>query len=207
MMPSQDAHFDDSLMSNSPSDDAVLQGLSDVEPPSPSPTLVQPFAPSQLEANSMSEKPSAPGHPAPDSMPESRQESLPLAPSQPDPLGGGHTLPSSPSVDSTVPLGSIFEDTSQRAGSEDPPATSNAPHAIEISPFLIPLPESDIEDEGSSDFARVEPARSMLNGGSQDRGAYANRIDERMNAPGHSDVRGIIQPSMHFPCVETLRWR
>ncbi|KAH9956960.1 hypothetical protein BJV74DRAFT_891451 [Russula compacta] len=184
-------------MSNSPSDDAMRQGLSDVEPNLPSPTFVQPFAPSQLEPNSMSEKPSTSGRPASDSMPESRQETLSLEPSQlreiTDALGGGHTSPSaSPPVDSTVPLGSISEDTSRRAGSEVPPAILNALHATETSPFLIPLPESDVEDEGSSDFAS---ARSMLNGGSQDRSAYTNQIDERTDAPSRSDVRGITQPT------------
>jgi hypothetical protein len=204
--PSEDAQLD-SLMSNSPSDDAVRQGLSDLEPNSP--TLVQPFAPSQPEANSMSEKHSTSGRPASDSMPESRQETLSLEHSQlgeiTEALAGGHTLPSaSPPVDSTVPLRSISEDTSWRAGSEDPPPISDALHATETSPFLIPLPESDVEDERSSEFAS---ARSMLNGGTQDRGAYTNQIDERTNAPGRSDVRGITQPSMRFPCVETLHWR
>jgi hypothetical protein len=207
--PSQDAPLSN-LVSDSPSDDAVRHSISaDAEYNSPS-TLTQPAAPlpSQLDPNSMSKDSPTQARPASDDIQDSYWDILSSESSQPEQitrvLAEDHTSSSiSALADSTGSLSSMSEDSSLEAGSkrvyESPSETSFTPYVSETRPHLIPLPESDVEDEGPSDFVRVRRARTTLGRRSQDWDAYTNPIDERTNGPSRSGVYNITPPSTRFP--------
>jgi len=205
------------LVSDSPSGDAVRHDLSDAEfnSPSPSPTLTQPVAPppSQPDADSMSGEDSpTQTRSASGAIPSSRRDTLSSEPSQSEQITSvleeDHTSSSiSALVDSTGSLSSISEYSSRGVGSkpvyECPSETSFTQYVSETCPHLIPLPESDVEDESPSEFARVERARTTLGHGNQDRGAYMNPMDERTNESSLSDVHNIASPSTRFHYLES----
>jgi hypothetical protein len=208
--PSQDAPLSNLV---SGSDDAVRHSISadaEYNSPSPSPTLTQPAAPlpSQLDADSMSEDSPTQARPTSDDIPDSYWDILSSEPSQSEQitrvLAEDHTSSSiSALADSTGSLSSMSEDSSLEVGSkrvyEGPSETSFTPYVSETRPHLIPLPESDGEDEGQSDFVRVRRARTTLGRRSQDWDAYTNPIDERTNGPSRSGVYNITPPSTRFP--------
>jgi len=200
------------LVSDSPSNDAVRQGLSDAELNFPSPTLTQTStpSPSQPVANPMSEEPSTPTRLASDAIPDLHRDILSSEHSQSEEttsvLGERHSSfsdPPSAIPTPSVPLSSSSEDSSRRPEStqapEGPSVTSSTPYVLEIGPHLIPLPESDTEDEDPSEFARVERGRSIFGRRNQERGAYTTHIDERTSTSGSPDVHHITRPSTRFP--------
>ena len=205
------------LVSDSPSDDAVRHDLSDAESNSPSfsPTITQPVAPppSQPDADSMSGDSPTQDHSEPGAIPKSRRDTLSSEPSQSEQITSvleeDHTSSSiSALVDSTSSLGSISEYSSHGVGSkrgyEGPSETSFTQYVSENCPHLIPLPESDVEDESPSEFARLEHARTTLGHGNQDRGAYMNPMDERTSESSRSDVHNIGSPSTLFHFLKSF---
>ena len=202
------------LVSDSPSSDAVRHDLSDAEFNSPSPTHTQPAAPSSSHPGAYSMSGDSPTQPRPASsaIPDSRRDTLSSEFSQPEQITSAseedHTSSSiSALVDSTGSLSSISDYSSYGIGStrvfEGLPETSFAPYVSETCPHLIPLPESDVEDEGPSEFARVERARTTLDHEDQDRGAYTDLIDERTNESSRSDVHDSASTSTRFYYLES----
>ena len=192
-------------------DNAVRQPLPDTEFQSPSPTLMQNTCPppSQLEATSMSGQSSAPTLPVPEDIQEPRLDSLSPEPSQPEDIismqGEGYISSSPPApVNSspTIPVCSTSGDSSCGEGSkwasEVLSETSSILYMLETDPLLVPLPESDAEDQGPSDFAPVERARTTLDNGIQEPAAYMARIDERPNTPDLADEYDRSRSSTRF---------
>jgi hypothetical protein len=194
------------LVSDSRSDDAVRQDLSDSGSESPSPTLTQAVAPppSQPDASSMSGESPTQTHLLSNAVPDSPRDTLPSEPSQSEHITSifdeDHTSSSIPtSVDSTFLASSSSGDSSYGMASfEGLSATSSTLYASETCPHLIPLPESDVEDEESSDFPPFERVRRTFGPEHQGRGAYTNPIDERTNSPTRSSVHNTTQPSTQF---------
>ena len=194
-----------------PDDNAVRQPLPDTEFHFPSPTLTQNTCPppSQLEATSMSDESSAPTLPAPEPIQESRRDLLSPEPSQPEEITSmqGEDYISSSALapansSTTIPICSTSGDSSCEEGSkwasEVPSETSSILYMLETDPLLVPLPESDAEDEGPLDFAPVERARTTLDNRNQEPAAYTTRINERRSTPDLADEYDGPQPSTCF---------
>jgi hypothetical protein len=200
---------------DSPEGDAVRQHLSDAEFHFPSPTLTQTTCPpsSQLEATtSMSDESSVPTLPAPEAIQESHRDSPSPEPSQPEEITGmqGEGYISSSALapansTSTIPMCSTSGDSpcSERPkrSSEVPSETSSILYVLETDPILVPLPESDTEDESLSDFAPVERARTTFDNENQEPAAYTIRSDERSSTPDLADEYDGTQPSTRFLLV------
>ncbi|KAI0298259.1 hypothetical protein BC826DRAFT_121377 [Russula brevipes] len=203
--PSENAPLS-SLVSNSPSGDAVSQ-----KPPDA--TLTHPSAPSpsQLKTRSISGESSSPGRPPSTAILDPPRETLPPEHSQlgemTGTLGGSRISPAPSPVDPIVPLSPSSQVPAPTAESEREPegplATSSTPYASETFPHFIPLPESDVEEESSSESPKVERFERTWNSGDQDRGAYTTDINERTNTPDRPDVHRITHPSRRFPTLES----
>lgn len=194
-----------------PDDNAVRQPVSDTEFHFPSPTLTQTACPppSQLEATSMSDESSAPTLPGPGAIQKPPRDSLSPEPSQSEEItsmqGEGH-ISSSPlapaSSTQTIPMRSTSWDSSYGEGSELASEvlseTSSTLYVFETNPLLVPLPESDTEDEGPSDITPVERTRATLDNGYLEPAAYTTRIDERSNTPDLADEYDGTWSSTHF---------
>jgi hypothetical protein len=209
VMPSEDAHISSLMSDQLPSADAVLERISDAQRTSTPSTLIQPPASaSQLEEDSMSDQSSDSDSSRPTShtLSESFHESLSPDASQPEGISeGAHTSPFVPSaVDPTIPSS---EDRSHSAGSnrecEGPPASSSTRGTLESCPLLMPLPESDDEEEDPSMSARAESARSSANSGIQTGAAYTTHTNERTNTT-RADVPNIVRPSKSLPFIRAV---
>lgn len=196
---------------DSPDDDAVRQPLSDTEFNFPSPTLTQTTCPppTQPEATPMSDEHSAPTLPAPEAIQESCRDALPPEPPPPEEItnmqGEGYISSSALAPANsipTIPLCSTSGDFScgegSKRASEVPSETSSILYVSETNPLLVPLPESDAEDEGPSDFAPVELIRTTLNNGNREPAEYTTRIDERPSTPDLADEYDGTLPSTRF---------
>jgi len=200
---------------DSPEGDAVRQHLSDTEFHFPSPTLTQTTCPpsSQLEATtSMSDESSVPTPPAPEAIQESHRDSPSPEPSQPEEITGmqgeGYTSSSALAPANSTPttrMCSTSGDSSYwerpKRAPEVPSETSSILYVLETDPILVPLPESDAEDEGPSDFSPVERARTTLDNENQEPAAYTTRIDERSSTPDLAGEYDGIRPSTRFLLV------
>ena len=202
--PSEEAHISDFTSDQPPSGDAVLQGISDAESTSPCPTLPPPSAPaSQEEANSMSDQSSdsvscrLTSH----AIPESLRDTL----SQPEGISGilerAHITASDPAI---PPTSSSEDSPGSNRGREDPPAGSSTLITMESYPLLIPLPDSDIEDEDSPDFERSEDARTAGNSESQMGAANTTHTDERTNTSSRPDVPNVDRPRRSLIFIGTV---
>jgi hypothetical protein len=207
VMPSQPTHIN-GLVSDRQVLAETVQEISDLQPTSTSPISVQPSVPiSQLESDSMSEQ-SSPSDSSPLAshfLPESPRETPPpdaFHPEEtPEILELAHTSPFvvPPAVDTIAPLKSNSEDSFHIAGSnprsEGPHASSSTREELKSCPLLIPLPESDIEEEDHPELARAEGARSSINSQSQTRGADMTSTNERRNTTSRPDVPSTVRPS------------
>jgi hypothetical protein len=210
--PSENASLS-SLVSNSPSGDAVSQKPPDAELILPLPTLTHPSAPppSQLKTRSISGESSTPGRLPSTAILDSPREALPPEHSQlgemAGALGGSQISPAPSPVDPIVPPSPSSQVPEPTAESEREPegplAASSTPHASETFPHFIPLPESDVEEESSSESAKVERFERTWDSGDQDRGAYTTDINERTITPDRPDVHRITPPSRCFPTSES----
>ena len=197
-----------------PDDNAVRQPVSDTEFHLPSPTLTQTTCPppSQLEATSMSDESSAPTLPGPEAIQGPRQDSLSPEPSQPEEItsmqgeGPNSSSALAPARSTqSIPIRSTSWDSSYGEGSELTSevlsATSSTLYVLETDPLLVPLPESDTEDEGPSDITLVERARATLDNGYREPAAYTNPIDERSNTPDLPGEYDGTWSSTRFPLL------
>jgi hypothetical protein len=194
---------------DSPEGDAVRQHLPATEFHFPSPTLTQTTCPpsSQLEATtSMSDESPAPTLPSPEAIQEWHRDSPSPEPSQPEEITGmrdeGYISSSAlapANSTPTIPMCSTSGDSPSwerpKRASEVPSETSGILHVLETDPILVPLPESDAEDESLSDFAPVERARATLDNQNQEPAAYTTRIDERQGTPDLADEYDGTRPS------------
>jgi len=157
----------------------------------------------------MSGESSAPTLPVPEAIQEPRLDSLSPEPSQPEEITStqGDGLISSSALapansSPTIPVCSTSGDSSCGEGSkwasEVHSETSSILYMLETDPLLVPLPESDAEDEGPSGFAPVERARTTLDNGNQEPAAYMARINERPSTPDLADVYDGSRSSTRF---------
>ena len=105
----------------------------------------------------------------------------------------------------TIPMCSTSGETPcwerPKRASEVPSETSSMLYVLETDPILVPLPESDAEDESLSDFAPAERARTTLENENQEPAAYTTRIDERSSTPDLADEYDGTRPSTRFLLV------
>jgi hypothetical protein len=214
-MQSEHAHISCPMSDQPPSPYAARQEISDLQPTSVSPTLIQPPAPApQLEEHSMPDRSSDSdsNHLTSDTQPEPLNETLSPNASQSEQVEdsgipeGAHTSPfvQSP-VNPITPIASSSEDGSQETGSnleyKDPPASSSPcggalGHTLETCPLLIPIPESDVEEEEPSETEMTEGARSSINGTSDIEGrAQATYPNTTTNTASRSDRPNVVFPS------------
>jgi hypothetical protein len=201
-----------------PSPHAAPQEISDLRPTSVSPTLIQPPAPApHLEENSMpdqtSDSDSDSNHLTSDTKPEPLNENLSPDAFQSEQVEasgipeGAHTPPFAQALVSPItPIASSSEDSSQETGSnreyEELPASSSACGGpggkLETCPLLIPIPDSDVEEEELSETEMTEGARSLVNGPSDIGRVHATYSNTRTNTASRSDRPNVVLPSKSY---------
>ncbi|KAH8977822.1 hypothetical protein EDB92DRAFT_691441 [Lactarius akahatsu] len=208
-MEDSDTRITGLMADRQPPHNAMSQGPSDGEHVSLSNTLMQPetHPVSQLETTSMPDESLVPCHTPSDLLPDSPQNVPAPDACQPaivsDVRSGTQQAFASPSPDSAG-----YSVAHMDSGSDDNTYSTNSIHEcggsfVDLStpsvpspcPLLVPLPESDVEEDPFSESLQDEGVASTASSSSENSDAYTTSTGGRTSPSGDPEPQNVVQPS------------
>ncbi|KAH9018232.1 hypothetical protein EDB83DRAFT_2400623 [Lactarius deliciosus] len=208
-MEDSDARITGLMADPQPPHNAMSQGPSDGEHVSLSNTPMQPetLPVSQLETTSMPDESLIPCHTPSDLLSDSPQNVPAPDVCQPaivsDVHSGAQQAFASPSPDSAE-----YSVAHMDSGSDDNTYGTNSVHEcggpfVDLStpsipspcPLLVPLPESDVEEDPSSESLQDEGVASTASSSSDNSDAYTSSTGGRTSPSGDPEPQNVVQPS------------